>query len=291
MTTPQRGRRTSVAGAATIALCCGAASGQDGPPVVAGSGKTVSDWTIQFEPSVWYVAPGGKLRLPGSAGAGGGDKLEIRGLNQDSPRLSPYGELHARNGDWRLAVSGFRYEGDDRGTVMGSGGQIGSLAFAPGEQLRTSLTFTSVEMLGAYRFFHRQKGEREEGGFTYVPMLEAQGGVRVYDIGVDVRGPGGSTSSDQFFAEPFVGARFSMDLAEHFAIDVETSLGGFNDGSHRQVVSWNALVGFQWYPVENLGVQVGYRQLAFSLIDGSGAERFDWRGAMAGLYFGASLRY
>lgn len=286
MTIPRR----TLAAMFTIAHGCVAAA-QDQEPESLALPETASAWTFQFEPAAWYVAPGGKIRLPGTSASGNGEKLDLSALNVDSPRLAPYGELHVRHGDWRLAFSAFRVTTEDRGAIMSSGGQLGSLAFAAGDRIESSLDLTSADVLAAYRFFNPRKGGRDEGGFTYVPMLEAHAGFRVYDVDFDARGPGGSTSADAFFVEPFVGARFSMDLAEQFTIDVQTSLGAFNDGGDRSTVSWNALVGFQWHPAENLGIQVGYRQLAFSLIDGASPARFDWRGAAAGLYLGAVLRF
>lgn len=286
MTIPRR----TCAALLTIAQA-GAAAAQAQDPGTTLPEASASDWTFQFEPATWYVAPGGKLRLPGSAATGNGDKVDLSAFNVDSPRLAPYGELHVRRGDWRLAFSAFRVATDDRGAVMQSGGQLGTLMFSAGDRIESSLDLTSADVLAAYRFFHPRKGDRDEGGFTYVPMLEAHGGFRLYDVDFDARGPGGSTSGDAFFVEPFIGARFSMDLAEQFTIDVQTSVGAFNDGGDRSTVSWNALVGFQWHPVENVGIQVGYRQLAFSLIDGASPARFDWRGAAAGLYFGAVIRF
>jgi opacity protein-like surface antigen len=274
--------------AAALAAPAGA-SAQDAPEVPAL--RTLSEWTIDFEPAAWYVSPGGKIRLPGTPAAGNGQKLDAGSMNLDSPRLSPLGELHLRHADWRLSASAFGFDTDGRAVVADEAGQWGSLAFSPGDEIDASLDFRSADFLVAYRFFHRREGELEGGGFTYVPMLEAHGGLRFYDISVDARGPGGSVSADRFFAEPFVGARFSMDLVENFSIDVQTSVGAFTDGGTGEVISWDALVGLQWLPTRNLGVQAGYRQLAFSLSDGKSPEKFEWRGAMAGLYVGLVLRY
>jgi len=50
-------------------------------------------------------------------------------------------------------------------------------------------------------------------------------------------------------------------------------------------------VGVTWRPVRHVGVQVGYRQLAFDLEDGEGTDRFRFRGAMAGVFAGVTVRF
>jgi opacity protein-like surface antigen len=248
--------------------------------------KSQSDWVLQVEPSAWYAAPGGELRLPG-----GGQKMGFEELNLDSPRWSPTLELNIRDGRWRFVFGASHVAADDRGVIAEDAGRIGGLSFDAGDPLSSSLDYTTVEMSAGYNFFRRKLSERKKGGFNYVAAAEVLGGVRLHDVSFDVRGPAGTASADEFFAEPFAGVRFGVDLAENFSIDVVTSLGAFSDGGNREAFSWDTVAGFQWYPARNIAVEIGYRQLALSLSSGSGAGEFEWTGATAGLFGGLSIRY
>ena len=248
--------------------------------------KSQSDWVLQVEPSAWYAAPGGELRLPG-----GGQELGFEQINLDSPRWSPTVEVNVRDDKWRFVFGASCFAAHDRGSLAEDAGQIGSLAFAEGDSLSSSMEYTTVEMSAGYNFFRRKLSERKKGGFNYVAAAEVLGGVRLHDVSFDISSGGATTSADEFFAEPFGGLRFGVDLAENFAIDVTMTLGAFSDGGNREAFSWDTVAGFQWYPARNIAVEIGYRQLALSLSSGSGGSEFEWTGATAGLFVGASIRY
>ena len=67
-----------------------------------GPDLAVPAWTVEFRPSTWYVAPGGKLRLPGSAATAA--DMELSDITLDKPRLSPFVELHIMRGPWRFSL-------------------------------------------------------------------------------------------------------------------------------------------------------------------------------------------
>jgi len=102
-------------------------------------------YTIQFEPSVWYASPGGKLRLPG-----GTSTHWIDTFNLDSPRLSPYGELHLREGNWRLGFGAMAYREHSRGSIQGDFGRSGGGVRA-GDSVSASLDFTTFQGEVGYR--------------------------------------------------------------------------------------------------------------------------------------------
>jgi hypothetical protein len=240
-------------------------------------------WTIQFEPAAWYVAPGGKATLPGSPS--GTPMMDVADLNLDSPRFTPFGELHLRAEDWRVTLSGFAFSEDDRGAAQAFSGRIGSLPFSTGDRLVSSLDIAVFEANAGYRF--RPPALQ---GDQFKASIEALGGVRFYNVEFGVTGPAGSTSSERFFGHPFVGAKLSMGVLRDFTIDVQLDAGYFPSDSGG-ATGYDVLAGFMWHPTENVGVQIGYRDLAYFLRSGSGPDRFNYEGALQGLYIGAVGRF
>lgn len=255
----------------------------DEPPIV----DAVGAWTIRFEPSAWFVAPGGEFTIPGSSPGFG----RAEELNLDSPRLSPFGEVHVRHERWGFSGSAVAFGVDNRGAVASSAGSVGGIAFASGDELRSSLDFVTAAAAASLQFYRDHLGPMAGGGFRYEPSWDVLVGARVYDVNLDVAVPGGTSSNSAFFAEPYVGLRFSMDLVEQFTIDVQASIGVFSDGGDRHSLSWDIMSGFQWNPTANFGIQFGYRQLAFRLHDGDSGGDFEFNGALAGIYIGGTLRF
>ncbi len=264
-----------------------AAQDPSAPVVPARAPGNLETWTIKFEPLAWYASPGGHVELPNSTLG----QVRVDDLNLDSPRLTPFGELHVRNGNFGVTIGGFAFDMDDRGAIAEESGTMGGVAFSVGDRLVTSLSFVSAEAVAAYRFYEHPRGDRAAGGVALRPTWEFIFGGRVYDIDLDIAAPGGFTSQSTFMVEPIAGLRFSMDLIETFSLDITGSFGYFSDGRDRQSVSWDIAAGFQWNPTRSLGLQIGYRQLAFNLHDGAGNGEFDFGGAMAGLFFGGVLRF
>lgn len=269
--------------AGAIALAQDAPGQVDAPAIDAAR----DGWTIRFEPAPWYVAPGGEFQIPGSSSP----EWRAEDINMDSPRLSPFGEIHVAHGRYGFYAGAVVFDAEDRGWIAPAAGTIGGVAFAAGDELSTTLDFVSAEAAAYYRFYQSPRGATGSGGFRFEPTWDVLVGARLYDIGLDVAAPGGVSSNDGFFAEPYAGVRFSMDLIEEFTLDVQATVGFFHDGADRRSVSWDIISGFQWNPTKNFGLQVGYRQLAFRLHDGDGIGAFEFNGALAGLYFGGTLRF
>src|ERR1043165_8136711 len=106
-------------------------------------------WTIEAEPAMWYVAPGGFIQLPG--GITVSSELLLQDLNLDNPRPSPFMELHVREEFWRLTVSGVEFQTHGRGSVQQSTGTVGGQSFAPGTPVSSSLDFASFKVEAGYR--------------------------------------------------------------------------------------------------------------------------------------------
>ncbi|MCW5777735.1 MAG: hypothetical protein KIS87_14965 [Phycisphaeraceae bacterium] len=264
------------------------AAGQEETPV-GGS----DSWTVRFEPAVWFVGASGDLRLPGTAASGNGQKLDMGDLNLDSPRASPFGELHLKRGPWRISLSGLAFSSGGRDFAAAGPGQLGPIAYDAGDMLALSMEYTTFSATGGYEFLTAERGTTDDGGVKLRSRLIGFAGARFHDVDFDASlqaAAGASVSADNLFAEPIAGVRWELDIHERFVIDVVGAAGAFGWGDQS---SWSAdiVVGFTWRPVENLGVQIGYRQLVVGLKDGDAPEQFEWRGAVAGLYAGAVLRF
>lgn len=255
-------------------------------------------WTIRFEPAAYFAAPSGDIRLPSSTGTRG-DKISVNDLNQDSPRLSPFARLTASRGDWRFTIAGFAFSASDRGAFTDAPGLVGGAPFAAGDRLITDLAYQSVDVRAGYRVIQ----PRSEAGDSGMPKLEAGldllAGIRFHHVDVETSvvsavppAPGVLTSADadELFAEPFIGARLDLDLSRTFGIDVESTVGGFSMGD-RSSATFTIAAGFVYRPVTWIGVRIGYHMVVFGFSEGSGAEKFEWDGSLAGLFWGAQFSF
>jgi hypothetical protein len=280
-----------------MALLCARAAAADDSELFAGlqsqdERRAIADvaqpWTVQFEPSVWFVAPGGSLRLPGEPTGARRKRLEL--INLDNPRLSPLGEMSLRTGEWRFNVMSFAAWQQDRGTTYTRADWIGPHFVEPGDRLSASIDFSSTEFSVGYRV-PIPDTLVGRGGREFRGTLEAIGGMRLYSVDFEIATPTGIAAHDEFLAEPLLGLRYTMEIRERFNIDVQASLGGFDDGGGRRTLSYDIMAGFSYRPVENIGIQIGYRQLAFDLRTGSEERQFRYDGALAGLHAGVLVRF
>jgi hypothetical protein len=257
-------------------------------------------WTVQAEPSVWYVAPSGKVKLPVKSGSGPGsfttegDEVRLERLNLDSPRFEPTGELHLSFDRWRVTFSASTFDLERTATTADTSFRLGSVAVAAGDIFSTELELTTVEVTGGYRLWGRdfRAGSRHpEDAVDGVVRVYALAGARFYDLSFDfARAAGGSAGASEFFGEPIAGIRGEAVLAQDFTLDVQVSGGGFalSDSSSYSI---DVLAGFQWRPTRHVGVQIGYRQLAYGLASDDGPDEFSYRGRLAGLYAGLVIRF
>lgn len=277
-------------------------------PAAASSSTPLTDalaptWRIQIEPSFWYVSPSGRVKLPVSSGTGpsgftsAGDDVKLERLNLDTPRFEPAGELHLTGGRWRFTFSGAAYS-IEQDTTADSTFRLGSITAAPGDELDVDFDFTTVEATAGYRFLGRDfadaaRTERPDQGIAAVGRVYGLFGARFYDVGFDVRttsGPLEQASADEFFVEPIAGIRAELDLAESFTLDLQATVGGLPAGDSSSY-SFDIQAGFHWRPHPNVGIQIGYRQLAYWLSDGEDAEEFEYNGRLAGLFAGLVIRF
>jgi len=262
-------------------------------------------WTLRFEPGVWFVAPGGDIKMPQLGGGGGGDELgvasigpgdrdftKLNDLELDRPEASPAGEIHLGFGDWRFCLRGFSSSTDADATATG-GGSINGLSFVEGDEIESSLDFLAAEAEVGYSLYRNTPRQSGTGRDVLRTNLEAVAGVRLYDVDWEI----GNTSSgaesleaQESFFEPLIGGRFAMEFYEEFDLDFQLTVGGLPLGDDSSF-SVDVLAGFTWRPFENFGVQIGYRQLLFDLQSGEDTQEFEYDGALAGLYGGVLFQF
>ncbi|XVJ60887.1 MAG: hypothetical protein HEQ23_16450 [Tepidisphaera sp.] len=256
------------------------------PPLVSESAK-ISLYQFQAQPRLWYVGLSGDLTLPGSPANNPVATLDE--LNLDSPQASLSGSATVRFDRWTVNFSAATAS-SDRSTVAQRAGQIGSFTFNPGDPIRSSFDLTTAELSGGYSVGTWARTQRADGSWGFVADLALIGGLRVYDVeaGVGATAPTGSRV-DEFFIEPIAGARLELNLAKDFSIDVQSTFGYLP--ADRESFSWDIEVAFAWRIIDNLGFEVGYRNMFIHLETGDDTSRFEWEGGAAGVFAGLQLRF
>jgi hypothetical protein len=247
-----------------------------------------TDWTLKFQPSAWYAAPGGKIRMPGSPESIGMTRLE--NLNLDSARVSPYMQLHWRNGDWRVSLSTSYVSERDRSLLAREDGFLGPIQYATSDQIKSSLSVFNLELTAARKIDLPDSLTGNPTG-SFSSRLEAMGGLRFQHFDADFETHGADVSANEAFGFPVVGLRYSMEIVRRFSIDVHADFGGFAFGGGRSAWGTDIVAGFQYRPLDNLGVEIGYRLMSFHTRTGRGSDRYQYDGALAGIFFGAVLKF
>jgi hypothetical protein len=249
------------------------------------------DWKVRFEPAIWLVSPSGTVRMPGAST----ESVRVEHLNLDTPEVRPSGEVHLAADRWRLSFFGSQYAQETRFAAE-QGFSLGDVTIDPGDIVDAEFDFTVVEVAAGYRIWEADLDRDSANQAMTVDTdirLYAIGGLRAYDVDLDVReigGEGGRSATDQFFVEPILGLRGEIDIARDVTIDLQMTGGGYLD-SDRSVASLDIVTGFQWRPHPNVGVQVGWRQVAYWLDDGDGPDEFEYNGRMAGIQAGLVIRF
>ncbi len=257
-------------------------------------------WRMQATAGVWYVGLGGDLTMPGWSEDGPspppadglattGPTQDLAHLGLDALRLAPTLRVDARLDPWRLTFSGFSTSAESNWSSP-STLRFGTLTIEPGDGVRSQIDYTGLEFAIGYRFWEKALGTSPAGRVKVSPSVTAFVGARLHDVGVRTTRTSGTTVqnqvADETFAEPIVGLRLELDLYERATLDLQVD-GGYSGPS----ASWSAWAGFQYRPLDWLGVYIGYRHLGFDLESGSGTDRFRWDGAAAGLGAGVVVRF
>ncbi len=248
------------------------------------------DYTVQAQVRAWYLSPAGKLSLPSSTGTAGG-YIRTNDLDLDQPRVSPFGEVSIKADAWRFTFSGATYD-LTHSAAAPFAFTLGSTPVAGGAAFRMNFDYSTFNLSAGYRFYEYDFG-KEGGGeaHRHVLRVEGVGGVRFHDVDIRITNAVGNTSgTQQFYGEVFAGARAELQLARDFSIDLELTGGGL-PGEDHSVYSVDVAVGFSWRVVDGVAAQIGWRQLAFNMEDGSGPGMFKYDGTLAGLFAGVVIRF
>lgn len=252
-------------------------------------------WSIRAEPAMWFLAPGGSLRLPtfaagSSVPADSEDTFEIADLKIDTPEASPFAEVHLSRGDWRFSLRGVSMSGvEDFDSA--ADGNVGDFSYVAGDAIRVDFDYAQFE--GEVGYIVKQAAlEPYESGHKLHTKFEAVGGARLYSMEWQVTNiDGGSRATDDLiFFEPYAGAKLGLEFYECFDADLQVVFGGLPAGD-TSTLSVDVIVGGAYRFNEHLGLQVGYRLTGFDLEKDDADGEFDWRGSVAGLYIGAVLDF
>jgi hypothetical protein len=259
---------------------------------------------ITVEPMAWYVGPSGKFSLPVNSGTGPagytteGDKVKVNDLDLDSTRLRPAGILTVSTGRWRFSFNGSQYELSQAAAQAETSGRLGSVAFAQGDPLKLNFSFGTYELDAGYRIadydFRPGCSSQDFVVDAYV-LVHAFLGARIYDVDISAQSVGGNTpgaraEGSNVFAEPIIGVRGEAIFARDFSLVLQLSAGGLPLYS-TQSYSFDISLAFQWRPIENVGIEIGWRQLAFDLTHGRNLDKFEYSGRLAGLFGGVTIRF
>ena len=240
---------------------------------------------IRVEPLLVYFTPGGRIIFPGTTQTS--KDIDVEALNLDSPRLSPGIELEASLDRWRLQASTIHFEQNDREAASPVGRPVGDITLSKGDAIVSSLRFDWAQIAVGRTLLDRTVGPEDELNV----QLSVAGGVRYYDLSMSVeRAAGGRASADPTFLEPIALADARFTYNDRYALRVETSIG-YSDFSGTSTQSWSLTLAMAWRLADWADLEGGYRILSFDLDQGQGVSAFEYRGSMAGLYAGLSMRF
>jgi hypothetical protein len=258
-------------------------------------------WTIRLEPMLWYAGPSGKIKMPVStdsmpSSGPESEKVRINALDADDTKLRPAGTVTIASDLLRFQFNGADFDGGG-GKTLDSSFRLGPINFAPGDDVDTSISFGTYELTASIRVYHTDFGRSTAKDTTWFDDIHlgvfALAGARLYDVDVEVRrnSPSpASIESSHVWIEPIIGARLELNFNEDFAAWVQASGGAMPLDEHSSS-SFDIAVGFEYRPIRNVSIQLGFRQLAFGLSDGENLEEFEWSGRLAGLFTGVVIRF
>lgn len=242
-------------------------------------------WTVRIQPRVWYVGVAGDLNLPGAPG--GTASYSLADLNTDSPRLSPYVDLTVREprSGWFFTVSGVGVN-IDADSLAPVNTNLGTLSITAGDALNTNVEWNTFQFYMGKPFTFFDFGDKSADNTLTFSWFA---GLRTHDQNFTITGPGGSVTSDQFFVEAIGGVKMNVQLLDRFSAEIEAAVGGCP--TDRSVISFDVAVGFIYRPTDSIGLHAGYRLLQVNTAAGEGANEYKYKGSLAGLYAGVSIRF
>ncbi|MBL0926740.1 MAG: hypothetical protein IBJ11_03690 [Phycisphaerales bacterium] len=246
---------------------------------------TVRGWLVQIEPQLWVPSlTQGHFTLPNAAGAAA--RAETADLGLDKLRAAPAGEAMIRAGRFSAFFSGFGF-GIDTSARIPSGFSAGGLAFGAGETVESRLRYSSFKLNAGCRF---DLLDDPQSARDFLLSADVYGGAQVFDLDLRLTGAAGTTRESGAWVHPIVGGRVNLDLPHRFGLELAIDGGGLPLGDRRSY-SFDIVPAFNWRPVENVGLQVGYRYLFANLRKGDASDRFEFNNGLAGLFASVIIRF
>lgn len=263
------------------------------------------NWTVTITPGIAWMGASGKAKLKGTDGTGAHtDSLIFKDNGLEDTELSPFARLTwrpkgAEGGRWSIGISGFGADSSSDAVAV-EAQRLGDVNTAIGDNVHAKYKFWNVDIEGGYRFLQRSSSGTGRKATRLAFTIDGLFGARMMDTEVKFENRFTPTSlpppgtpreakGDGFFIQPMVGVRIGAEFVEQFGVELKSTVGAL-PGDHRSL-TWDIEPMFTWRPNPNVGVFIGYRIFAFDVRDGKGIERYQWRGAMAGLNVGAYLRF
>jgi hypothetical protein len=214
-----------------------------------------NDWTIKVEPMVWAPALRGDIKMPGAA------SIDVEAIDADENEITPAGRVTIRADKWSFNFRGFAFSVDEDAADI----DLAGFDLTAGYTLWTPIDDAGHEVRLAFDLF---------------------GGARIHSLDASI----GAADSDNTWFEPIIGGRANLDLPYRFGLSVSFDGGGFPSGEDSSF-SWDITVAFTWMPVENVGLEIGFRHLQMDLTEGDGADEFEFDAALAGLFGAVVIRF
>ena len=259
-----------------------AASIRDTDASARAAGVVTAGWRLSLEPTIWAPGLGGDTRF--GAGEATAERFQV-----DLPHPSAALRFDARRGDLSISASGFAFF-LDKNTRTDAPQAVGAVAFAAGDPAEFRFNLVSAELTVGTRVWERTL---PAPGAEHVVRIgvDAFGGLRAYALSALVAAPGGAAVSDSgAWVEPIVGARLQVDILRNAGFYLALDAGGMPIGNHTSS-SFDILTGIQWRPLGRVGLEFGWRQIILNLQDGAGPGRFEFDGALAGLFGSLVIRF
>jgi len=108
------------------------------------------------------------------------------------------------------------------------------------------------------------------------PRLEVLAGLRFNSVEpeIAITTSGGLTEirgrSEEWW-DPFVGARYTADVADAWSVTLRADVGGFNVGADS---AWQFVARADWHITDDMDLLFGYRIIDVDYEDGEGVDRF-----------------
>jgi len=235
-------------------------------------------YTLEVKPMLWAPALRGDIKLPQSG------SVNVEDIGADESRLAPAGQVELRGGDWfvRFRGFGFSINPDSR---AGSNFDLDGEAVSRGDATESSIDYYGFDLRVGYDLWQPVKDEARNVRLA----IGLYGGARLFNIESEISAGGASSSAQETWLQPVIGARLGIDLPHGFGVEVTGDLGWWPGGD--ESFSWDITAAFTWRWENRLGLEIGFRHLYSDLSAGSGAGEYEFDASLAGLYGALVIRF